>query len=412
MNAAKRIAFVLACLLAVSLLGGCAGKTAYPTDNAYHPDTDAQYTWYLQSNRRFFAESPDGYYALLHQKVLHFIDRKTMESIPVCARPDCTHDDSSCNAWFVGFCSVYYVGGTLYVLSQGDPAKDEAQYCNLTKLSADGTERRTILRLPAAFSHAKCILHRGGFYAATTLRDENGNARTGIWRYDLDRPSAAPKLLCEVPVSASDSFALYADNLTAYGHYLYVSVRSFQARLDLNAPEKGFETVFTPLELPLDSVPGVPDSATVMYLCHPGGRLACSTAYTDAVDPKVYYQNMWIRDSEGPGEVKLLGSALAVGCSSADDRYIYRLDMPNAGYEAHADDPYFGSALKVYDTAGTLLENIPVPDLGPIGTVLYVSPGEHVFFSDAQFGIWYISKSEIGSGNVQVHRLTDFGYLE
>ena len=119
--------------------------------------------------------------------------------------------------------------------------------------------------------------------------------------------------------------------------------------------------------------------------------------------------NLW--DAEPLREAAAPSEMLAVGAMGADGSYIYRLDQGSPA-PPDTDDPYYGNALKIYDSQGTLGENIPLPEEGKIMRMIFVSPGEHVFFGDAQEGLWYISKSEIGSGNVQVHRLTDFGYLE
>ena len=173
MNAAKRIAFVLACLLAVSLLAGCAAKSKYPTDNAYHAETDCQFSWYSNMGTRIFAETPEGYYALLHQCVLHYIDKKTMEPIPVCAKPNCLHNDQSCDAYFNGIdCSVDFVDGKLYVTAQGKPGIDDPGRTLLMEVAPDGSQRKTLISYPASpLDYKRRVIHRGYFYRATADYD-------------------------------------------------------------------------------------------------------------------------------------------------------------------------------------------------------------------------------------------------
>ena len=239
--------------------------------------------------------------------------------------------------------------------------------------------------------------------------------KSGIWQYDLSNPSAKPKLLCEMEVSANDPDALYADNLTAYGHYLYVYVKRGMARLDINSPKKGLEWVYDTHTIPESGVPNVVDGKSISYPCFSDQYLTFVTGYRylDEMD-KAACAVVWKCGAEPISAPVRLLNDLAQSAMGSDGKYLYRLDIDSAGFkEMHEDknDPLYGQALKIYDYDGNLLENIDISGIEHRGPVLFVAPGDHVIFGDAQFNLWYISKSEIGSGNVQVHMLTDFGYL-
>ncbi len=398
-------------MLSAALLAGCAAGQKYPTDNAYHPETDAQYTWYAKGERRMFAEAENGYYVLLHLNQLFYMDAAAMEPIPVCSKPNCDHTDKSCDSFFRGsVCSVFYNNGKLYVLENTPTSLDRFA---LEEVAADGSTRRTLFEFSMPVDYQKALVHRGKFYVASTQMDEKMNARTGIWQFDLARPSSAPKLLCEMEPSYEHLSQLAAEYITARGHYLYITAPCQAARLDLNAPKKGLEMLFVQEDRPEDPAdPYYRREGQLLFPCFPGDRIAYASAGVRTIDGTDYWFNLLkLWDAEPLREAASLSEKLAVGAMAADDKYIYRLDQGSPA-PPDTDDPYFGNALKIYDAEGNLLENIPLTDVGKIMRMLFVSPGEHVFFGDAQEGLWYICKSEIGSGNVQVHRLTDFGYLE
>ena len=62
----------LICVLAI-LFTGCAARPSYPSDDAYHIETDDQYSLHVQGGFRTFAESEDGYFFGLTLYGNHFL---------------------------------------------------------------------------------------------------------------------------------------------------------------------------------------------------------------------------------------------------------------------------------------------------------------------------------------------------
>ena len=111
---------------------GCSGGTSYPADDSYHFETDCQYSVGSQGKGGVIAESAEGYYFALTihgQHSLFFVDKATMETIPLCGKPNCLHYEGTdegkrelCNAHFVGAQyegTVYFNNGRLYVPEGG-----------------------------------------------------------------------------------------------------------------------------------------------------------------------------------------------------------------------------------------------------------------------------------------------------
>lgn len=87
MNVQKYVVLFLA---VCCLFSGCSSVDAYPNDNIYHFETDAQIPMYSCATERSFAESEDGYYFVLTIRGNHFLffaDKETMEVLPLAASP-------------------------------------------------------------------------------------------------------------------------------------------------------------------------------------------------------------------------------------------------------------------------------------------------------------------------------------
>lgn len=102
---------------------------------------DAQNYWSTRGHN--FTKGENGYYFLNEMSdSLLFFDAQTKTYYPVCAKPDCLHNDTGCNAYLgrgqylLG--SVYYYRGNIYLfkIQNGNAA--------LTQISADGSSRKIL----------------------------------------------------------------------------------------------------------------------------------------------------------------------------------------------------------------------------------------------------------------------------
>lgn len=141
---------LISLILCAALLVGCTG-TSIPTDPAGESVQQIQYDWMagestvnpertgtynnaIDQLQNGFEVTASGCYWMC-DGILLYSDHGSDEVIRLCGRPDCKHNDMSCNAHFMDGKNVCYYDGFLYV-TQGS---------NLIRLNTDGSGRDTLL---------------------------------------------------------------------------------------------------------------------------------------------------------------------------------------------------------------------------------------------------------------------------
>lgn len=125
--------------------------------------------------------------------VMEYLDFDSMISVPICPKPNCTHDSSSCSAWGIGDC--VFINGkklcwfdTKTVMANDRPSTSSDLIC----ADSDGTNRMSIAELdevvPSGGAYIKndmlyfCAVKRG--YDELTL-SSNGYDQMFLYRYDM-----------------------------------------------------------------------------------------------------------------------------------------------------------------------------------------------------------------------------------
>ena len=141
-------------------------------------ETDEQSYW--NPDIHSIAKSEEGYYFLTYDvdgTTLKYFDDTTQRTIAVCAKPDCTHDNSDCNAFFsMDYLSspVYYYKGYIYMVRvNGGMAK-------VVRIQKDGSKREDVADLFAndGVTSISMVFHDDCIYAydhlGHTASDEIG----------------------------------------------------------------------------------------------------------------------------------------------------------------------------------------------------------------------------------------------
>ena len=153
----------------VNVAIGQWGTTQNESQNYWNPDNHA------------VAKGMGGYYFIQTTdgiSKIAFFDETTQEAVPVCAKPECTHSDNTCNAYLCDMKqtgsalyltdTIYCYNGYLYLIQcEGGMGK-------LVRIHTDGSARETIADLFAntGVSSISLVFHENDVYAY----DDTGHA--------------------------------------------------------------------------------------------------------------------------------------------------------------------------------------------------------------------------------------------
>lgn len=177
-NTRKTIRFI-PILIIVLFLSGCAEKSIPSSKDI--SKTAAEYGDSFQKNMHqstssaipYTCETKDGYY-FQYDAFAYYIDRETKSATVLCSKPECTHQDNTCNAWI--FCSsLSHSNGTLYY-TNNDYVLKNGSYTDcgtlLYSMEPDGTKHRAIQSLEFTPDEndsqyvSPPIIHKGYIYFA------------------------------------------------------------------------------------------------------------------------------------------------------------------------------------------------------------------------------------------------------
>lgn len=213
-----------------ALLSGCQDKAALPPES--EPTTE--YEWMagdsLVSQRRLgivrgglnytpVALSPSGIYILPQEIIDHgtyktvsdnsyvmYADHGSSTFTKLCGRTDCTHDNADCNAYLYKGSDISYYQGKLYAVS-GESL--ESEQCMLLQMSVDGSQHKEVLDI-SAFARkqnadfAECVMITDGYCIISLhawTEGEEGNLyaqMTGFYRFKLDGSMDEPAPMQDV----------------------------------------------------------------------------------------------------------------------------------------------------------------------------------------------------------------------
>lgn len=163
---------LLITLIAAVMLAGCnsGGSKQGSTKDGFDYRDNQNFAIVRQG-----AFSEDGFYSFdEYESLVYFIDKSSYKSTPLCSKPNCTHSDSSCNAYYDLFYGIYVNDGFLYIIAEDIKSGNMELY----KLSMDGSEKSKVRSLYQTESEdagqsAEFIIHRGVGYLVINWIDDD-----------------------------------------------------------------------------------------------------------------------------------------------------------------------------------------------------------------------------------------------
>ena len=197
-------------------------------------DSDRSFTQY----GTYVCETEDTVYLITHDTIyfeylgnynmcymLYYMDKMTGISGPLCGRPECGHDDESCNAYISSMqpVSLADYNGRLYWIAMGNDNK-----YHIYSAAYDGTDRQSVRELDerggeVRFDRTVIIsaFHRGYVYLTSNPReivDGEQKYRNYIYAYSIDPGGEDFVILDE-----ERTFSI-ATRTQLYGNSMYILV--------------------------------------------------------------------------------------------------------------------------------------------------------------------------------------------
>lgn len=169
---------ILLICLALFLCSSCISGNDLLLEKRFHTDEYLpQYDMPLDYQTSAGAVCKDGdnyYYVGVGGSWIYYYDEASQNSGVLCARPDCTHDTASCNA-YVNYCGLQIYDGKLYFM--GQPGV-------LCRMDLDGSNRESVMNVRnLGGTSAKFAIHRGYIYSSV-MASEVADGKPKI-RYTL-----------------------------------------------------------------------------------------------------------------------------------------------------------------------------------------------------------------------------------
>lgn len=166
----KRIV-VLLCFVLLLLFSGCGGAPSSSESSPAGGESSAPYALkYTPEDRNpgefrtyGFAETQEGCYYGFNM-LLYFCPRGENKSFPLCGKPNCRHEDNTCNAWYGGGDFIFF-NGSIYMSDRLD----------VIKMNPDGSDHQIVAHVDlsaVSYSGYSTFFHHGRFFVIT-LHDES-----------------------------------------------------------------------------------------------------------------------------------------------------------------------------------------------------------------------------------------------
>ena len=162
-----------------------------------------------------------------YQNYLFYKDKITGEAGPVCNKPECMHNDNSCNAFLTDELMRFLINYSedIYYIANEFIPEQESSYDILYQMITDGGRKKILIFSEPIYYIA---FHRGYIYYITTdygtiSGKENETCTTmSFYKIPIDKPQANPELLYEFQ-------GIYANagRLLCYGNNIYFLQSAF-----------------------------------------------------------------------------------------------------------------------------------------------------------------------------------------
>lgn len=227
MKPAKKFILILISVILVSSLFGCSANqliiNTEQNDENYVVNEDCQYYFELYSN---MAMTDDGYY-FINENRLNFFDKESHETVIVCNKVNCEHNNDNCTAYFSTFnfypLQLTYYNNSLFLIGW-DTEGANIHHNYIYQISLDNFKRKksAFLYNSNGADAIAFILHRGYIYF-TYGNNAMKESKTTLYRTQLGNiKNNTAEAVFEFSAIGSDIFGL-----SAYGNNVFFTTASY-----------------------------------------------------------------------------------------------------------------------------------------------------------------------------------------
>lgn len=367
-------------------------------------DDGTDYQAYWGTKIQCITRGEHGYYYLTPEEPLYLMywDDDTQESIKLCAKADCNHDNAACNAYFgdvryydrtaqaaeyaSGF-QIYYYNGFLYLLGTEG---------NLIQVSPDGSERKRITKVYDydGTSNTKLVFYENAVYVYNSAGNQGSSEEhtETITRYTLDGKS-------QERVVEWNSVSGAIHSVKNYGNTMFFLLSG----LTINKNESGQEWTYIYQGL-----------YAYNHQTGQSGKIIDAEITSYAVDEEqeqIYYfayaDGLYVYDIKTEQTRKLYdaGKEMGIAEMSYDGKYLYLYNGEWVSYAKSNEKTEIARKCIVLATDGTVLYELPINKAG----YMLFGNGDYIFaeqiVADEQqqaMKLTYMKKTEFAQGQWQV----------
>lgn len=370
------LAAALAAILTLSL-AACGDNSSTSPQSAGLPragsndgmlETDFQKNMHqstLEEYGFYICETGDGYYFLFNCFV-YFMEKETGASTILCGKPDCAHNDETCNAFVSDASFLTYYNGRLY-WSQDDYVQENGSIVckgeRLYSMELDGTGHTIVQQLefvPGGDTgiYITCpIIHRGNIYFAYSgalyTAELGADIQDAVLIYGEEKADDGSRVLDLYEMR----YELWAD-----GNAVYFMAKNVQQD---DGTYKDTLFRYDTQTGKAEEVWKVPDEADVGAWDTTGVRVTQWYVSDECIWFYLSGNGIWYTELSTGKTAKLTDVAVSAGVASFSDQYIVVMSKSVAGVNLLDSGSALsgGDALYVYDYEGRLIREVSLDQI-------------------------------------------------
>ena len=328
-------------------------------------------------------ETPESYYVLANLEEGNFIyvsDKENMGWLPLCSRPDCSHDDENCNAYVEITTSIGLYKENIYYTYNGFDG--DRSTVELWKMDLSGENHQKVKEVPLIEGSSSDVIsgysgyfHKGYYlYSVDTGQGEDERGEVRALPLEQDQ----------------EGYQVIASFQEPLGHVL------FHPKGEIVYAELGYEDRIELIKYDLEKQEILGEKKDWLHgsmTALPGDTI---TVIWDTIG--VYNYNL-----EDGTETKLFDWQLDGDESMYTDGTYYYCGRINE-FVAYEKEP--GGGFRILDQEGKLVQEIEMPQDAIV--YYYGITSEYIWFYEGQLGymgtpMWYLEKDKIGTNELEWH---------